>query len=204
MAKTEKEKSKLIQDPDNDDPFVNYVGHFWGVFETRPYMRARLEVIRALEMLGSELSLSKAVLDIRDCLRLCRGDNIGLRFLAPGIMLRIAGRDQECYDFIKWWITYPDSHYDWGNTDLPYLHIADADMLEPVFSQFLTAKWGPDISFYSAMTLLKIRLLFTVQDVAAFDFFLLGTHCMRSPVHHTSGNYRVLSTIRSFLFVESK
>ena len=31
-----------------------------------------------------------------------------------------------------------------------------------------------------------------------------GTHCRRSPVQRTSGNYRVLSTIRSFLFVESK
>ena len=106
MAKTEKEKFKLTQDPNNGDLFVDCVGHFWGVLETRPYMRARTEVIRALEMLGSELSLSKAVLDIRDCLRLCRGDNIGLRFLAPGIMLRIAGRDQECYDFIKWYNNY--------------------------------------------------------------------------------------------------
>ncbi len=85
----------------NGDPFVNSVGHFWGIHETRDYMRARFAVAQVLERMGSKTSLLAALDHLMDQLRLCRGDNLGVREFIPGIMLRI-GKDQECYDFIKW------------------------------------------------------------------------------------------------------
>ncbi len=85
----------------NGDPFETGVGHFWGLIETRDYMRARCAVIKALETIGTQQSLNEAVDHIFGCLTLCRGDNMGLRDLAPSMMLRI-GQDQACYDFIKW------------------------------------------------------------------------------------------------------
>ena len=99
-AKLEKEQRKLLADPvssdPNDmfyigDPFVHHVGEFWGILETRDYMR---------EMV-SHASLTAAAAQIFDCLRLCRSDNMGMRDLLPAILLRL-NRDQECYDFIKW------------------------------------------------------------------------------------------------------
>eukprot|EP01034_Spumella_vulgaris_P041734 gene41734-51718_t len=59
---------------------------------------------------------------------------MGMRDLVPGMMLRI-GQEQEAYDFIKWWLTYPDN-YDWGNMSLPYLNIKNADITESVFDKF--------------------------------------------------------------------
>lgn len=100
-AKKDKEEHKLHEHPEGDHFVDWYVGRFWGLHDTRPYMRARMEVIRLLELIGTKLSLSAAVVHIRNCLRLCRGDNLGLRYLAPALMLRI-GQDQESYDFIKW------------------------------------------------------------------------------------------------------
>lgn len=64
-------------------------------------------------------------------LRLCRGDNLGIRFLMPAMILVFRSYEgmQECFDFVKWWMTVdPDGHYDWGNSSLPYLNIHGADM----------------------------------------------------------------------------
>jgi hypothetical protein len=66
-----------------------------------------------------------------------------------------------------------DSHYDWGETSLPYLSIHNADMLEPVLTPF-TEKYGPSVHYFSAMVLLNYRLLRASQDVWTFDLFLMG------------------------------
>ncbi|KAJ4002675.1 hypothetical protein NW766_012801 [Fusarium irregulare] len=42
-----------------------------------------------------------------EMLRLCRGDNQGVRSYVPALYLRL-GRDQEAYDFIKWHATTYD------------------------------------------------------------------------------------------------
>jgi hypothetical protein len=49
---------------------------------------------------------------MQDMQRLRRSDNLGLRDMMPAIMLRL-DLDQECYDFVKWWVTCdPDGNYD--------------------------------------------------------------------------------------------
>ena len=49
-----------------------------------------------------------------ELLRLCHGDNMGVRFEVPFILLSL-NRDQDAYDFIKWWMTIDeDGIYDWG------------------------------------------------------------------------------------------
>jgi hypothetical protein len=55
----------------------------------------------------------------------------------------------------------PQQFYDWGNMDLPYCDIKDADVLEPVDS--LCGKCE-DLSMVFGATLLKIRLLFDATD----------------------------------------
>lgn len=110
LTKLEEAKRNLLQDPTVADPtdifyignpFEDRVGHFWGILETRPYMRARGQVLRVLEEIGTHASLTGAVAGTIHCLYLCRGDNMGLRDLVPQMLLRL-NRDQECYDFIKW------------------------------------------------------------------------------------------------------
>eukprot|EP01034_Spumella_vulgaris_P036104 gene36104-44526_t len=120
-------------------------------------MRARFGVVQVLERMGSDTSLHAAVAHMLDQLRLCRGDNMGLRDVIPGIMMRI-GQEQQCYDFIKWWLTGAGSDYDWGDMDLPYLSVKNADLFEPVLSQFHD-KYGPSVQYVAAMTLIKFRVL---------------------------------------------
>ncbi len=77
----------------------------FGEYETRPYMRVRFGVVEVLQRMGSQSSLLAAVNHMLDQLRLCPGDNMSLRDVIPGCMMRI-GQDQECYDFIKWCVQF--------------------------------------------------------------------------------------------------
>jgi hypothetical protein len=165
-AKLEAEEETLHAAPNDGfmnhgDPFVNGVGHFWAMLNTRDYMRARYALVEALLKVKT-LDAAEAALDhLLDMLRLCRGDNMGVRDLVPHLMLRL-GRNQECYDFIKWWATTADdAHYDWGDMDLPYLDIRDSDAFEPV--DYLCGKYRP-LSHTVAATLLKARQLLAVKS----------------------------------------
>lgn len=79
--------------------FEASVGHFWGIHETRPYMRSRYAVVEAYLAIDTYAAVEAARSHLADMLRLCRGDNMGVRDLVPAILLRL-GRDQECYDFV--------------------------------------------------------------------------------------------------------
>ena len=83
-------------------------GQFWGIIEARDEHRA----------------IQLAPDYDRNMLRLCLCDNMGFRDVAT---------PHECYDFIKWWSTtgiYSDC--DWGDMEIPYLDVKNADPFEPV------------------------------------------------------------------------
>jgi tetratricopeptide (TPR) repeat protein len=64
--------------------FQRDVGHFWGILETRPYMRARLGLAHSLWMAGRR---DEAVQHLQDMLRLNPGDNQGIRYTLAGFLL---------------------------------------------------------------------------------------------------------------------
>lgn len=144
--------------------FEEQVGLFWLCVETRGYMRARYRFVDALlvNFPDHQVAVQTALDHVMDMLRLCRSDNMGMRRLAPALMLRL-GRDQDAYDFIKWWATCdPDGTYDWGDMSLPHLDTKDADMLEE--PQWWTGK-VLDLSHASAVTLMKLRILMKLRDL---------------------------------------
>jgi tetratricopeptide (TPR) repeat protein len=59
------------------EPFEADVGHFWGILETRPYMRARAALAETLWTLDKR---EEAVEHQRELLRLNPNDNQGLRY----------------------------------------------------------------------------------------------------------------------------
>jgi tetratricopeptide (TPR) repeat protein len=69
--------------------FKDDVGHFWGVLETRPYMRARAGLAQSLRAAGRT---DEAIAHYRDMLRLNPGDNQGVRYDLAACLLD-AGRD---------------------------------------------------------------------------------------------------------------
>ncbi len=56
--------------------FKEEAGHFWGIIQTRPYMRARLGLAESLEKMGR---IDEAIEHYRDMLRLNPNDNQGVR-----------------------------------------------------------------------------------------------------------------------------
>ena len=58
--------------------FIEAVGDFWGLIETRPYMRARQGLAMALWQMGKH---QEAIGHARELLRLNPGDNQGIRYL---------------------------------------------------------------------------------------------------------------------------
>lgn len=74
-----------------DDVFERYAGEFWGVFETRPYMRARVGLSNALWGFGEREAAVE--LDLQT-LRLNPNDNQGARYVAACRLLAL-GRDSD-------------------------------------------------------------------------------------------------------------
>jgi hypothetical protein len=66
------------------EAFRRDAGHFWGLLETRPYMRARLGLAHALWTAGRR---DEAVRHLQDMLRLNPGDNQGVRYTLAGFLL---------------------------------------------------------------------------------------------------------------------
>lgn len=136
------------------------VGHFWGMLCTRDYMRARWAHIDALSQVRTYEAIEAAVNHCLDMHRLCRSDNMGIRYSTPHLLLRL-GKDQEAYDFLKWYalINMTDD-YDYGDMTLPFLDIKGADVFENVtgFMPRFSA-----LSHVVAVTLTKLRLLIDLR-----------------------------------------
>ena len=172
VKRMKKEEAKLRRGIDDwGNPFEEEVGNFWGIFETRDYMRSVYAVIERLNRFMTTDATTAALDHCMECLRLCRGDNMGIREIVPSFLIRLK-KDQECYDFLKWWSTV-DDNYDWGDMDLPYLDLKNENRYEPLLKSY-TSKYE-SINFYSAMILIKYRLLHTIwQNVNGYTAFLMG------------------------------
>jgi tetratricopeptide (TPR) repeat protein len=88
----------------SQEDFEEMVGYFWGILETRPYMRARLGLAQALWVLGEH---QQAADHMHELLRLNPGDNQGVRYLLATLLLQMG--DDTALD--KLLAQYPD---DWS------------------------------------------------------------------------------------------
>lgn len=66
--------------------FTDDLGHFWGLLETRPYMRARQGLAEVLWAMGERMA---AIAHYLDMLRLNPGDNQGIRYRLATWLLAI-------------------------------------------------------------------------------------------------------------------
>ncbi|KAL1883298.1 hypothetical protein Daus18300_000356 [Diaporthe australafricana] len=141
--------------------FEEQAGHFWDIPETHDYMKARYAVMD--EMLGhfKNADAVQAALDhLTDMLRLGRRDDLGFRNIVPALYLRL-GRDQECYDFLKWWATTGERRdYDWADMTEPYLDVKGADVFE--------SPRGPrklQLGHAASVMLIKVRILLDLEHM---------------------------------------
>ena len=73
-----------------EEAFVEDVGHFWGLIETRPYMRARAGLASCLWHTGK---CKEAIGHYQELLRLNPGDNQGVRYLLATCYLELNDDD---------------------------------------------------------------------------------------------------------------
>ncbi|MCX6637887.1 MAG: tetratricopeptide repeat protein [Acidobacteria bacterium] len=78
-------------------------GHFWGVLEARPYMRARMDLTEALLKTGET---AEAVRDLEALLELNEGDNQGVRYVLLPLYLEAGNLDAAR----KLLAAYPDDY----------------------------------------------------------------------------------------------
>ncbi|KAF8319698.1 hypothetical protein DL93DRAFT_2153207 [Clavulina sp. PMI_390] len=91
--------------PDAFDDDGESVGHYWGLIETRPYIR----VLTALrETCAMQNKWAEAVKWAVECLRLCPNDNLGVREYLP-LYLIYQKRYLEALSFIMNWIDDEES-----------------------------------------------------------------------------------------------
>jgi len=79
------------------ETFEEDAGHFWGVHETRPFMRALLGLAQVQQGLGQA---EEAVANYRELLRLNPGDNQGVRYLLLPLLIE-QGDDDAASDLLE-------------------------------------------------------------------------------------------------------
>ena len=77
--------------------FDEDTGHFWGILETRPYMRARFGLGQCLWSLGER---RQAIEHYTDMLRLNPGDNQGIRYILANCLLE-EGLDEDLGELLE-------------------------------------------------------------------------------------------------------
>ncbi|CAG8183176.1 unnamed protein product [Penicillium salamii] len=83
------------------------------------------------------------------------------REIIPAVMIRL-DKDQECYDFLKWWATHGNVYGEQSYHDSePFLNIKDANPLEPVEPFLRNMEELPHIV---CLTLIKIRLYIIMMN----------------------------------------
>ena len=154
-------------------------GKFWGFQGTRPYMSARYVLVEALLMVNTTAAVEAALDHSLDMVRLNRMDNQGMRQLIPTLLLRL-GRDQQCYNVLKWHTTTLKEGATWSGIATPELDLRDEDAFYPV-GDFIAAMMP--LPHLVILTLLKLRIM---VDLKGFHL-RCSTPGPHAPQHIISG-----------------
>ncbi|KAK3377472.1 hypothetical protein B0H63DRAFT_546895 [Podospora didyma] len=182
--KLEHEESALRNNPGAGewcmpaDVFTTRVGRFWSIDGTRAYMKARFAAANALLLVHTIPAVEMALAHFTDMLRLNRNDDLGVADIVPVLLLRL-DREQECYDFLKWWAVTSaetDPEHDYADVNLPYLDIHGADALEREEGIF-QRRGRTSLSHLATLTLLKLHFFLELKG----KFTGHGTTKGRSP-----------------------
>lgn len=101
--------------------FRDDVGHFWGLLETRPYMRARQGLAQTLWEIGQR---DEAVAHYHDMLRLNPNDNQGIRYLLLDCLLFV-GRDGDAAKLIETYDEDGTAAWNWSRALLAFRRTGD-------------------------------------------------------------------------------
>lgn len=138
--------------------------HFWEWRDIRCYIQAKRHLINTLCEILTEPALRNALHHALDILRLNPCDNMDTKLIIPDIMIRL-GMDSEAQEFIRRSRTVsPTCQYAWAHLDLVLPEPrAEKEEEGPVLIEWLDE--CVPLPFKVALVLLKLRLLFCLQDL---------------------------------------
>ena len=204
-ANIERNELNLKTNPDiinvHGDIFTEHVGNFWRLEVARDYMQSRWNyVLQVAVPYYGQYGYYLAINELQDCLRLSRAPNHGLRNMLM-LYLVAADRDQESYDFIKWYETVPavDKNYNWVNLELPYLNVRFYDIFEPTLPCVKTNVPGESTFSKTCLLLIKIRILHQLHIRNAFVSFMSASISPLSPVYRLRGQSSIFNMIYEYL-----
>ena len=159
QIKLSKQES-LLREPSLDstsplNPFDARRGSFWSFRSTRRYMCDRFNLAHNLLTMRSKKSVQEALYHLRDMIRLSQIDEMGLREIVPGVMLRL-DFDQDAYDFVRSWAAW-DPH---GQQERQKVH--DANVFVNVKTYIDSIK---SLGHLFALLILQLKLLVDIRHI---------------------------------------
>lgn len=157
--------------------FENHAGFFWDILETRPYMIARLNFTDELLAIHTFDAVALVVSEYTDMLRLCPRDDLGISHRLPAQLLRL-GRDQECYDFLKFWANEEDNLYDLNGEDSLTLRqrYDNSDVLDDPTAALKLCSSEFEMHRFVPAFFLKASLWLNMRELAHASTILGKTH----------------------------
>ncbi|HCG77115.1 MAG: hypothetical protein COZ37_06735 [bacterium (Candidatus Ratteibacteria) CG_4_10_14_3_um_filter_41_18] len=119
-------------------------GHFWGVTETRPYMRARAGLAQCLYEMGE---YDEAIAQYREMLELNPNDNQGIRYVLACYLAEL-GRYNELEEHLNSKEYKDDCAPDWLYTKALLSFVRDGDSAQSRAKFKAAAKWNPYVPEY--------------------------------------------------------
>jgi hypothetical protein len=148
--------------------FETNPGDFWGIFETRNYMRERSSLVDATmefmneQMRDNSLMLAAAEGHASELLRLSQSDNLGVRYYYPFLLLRM-NQDDRAYAFCRRWLL---EDYN-SESDRPREYPCEPDCrLNDIFAEVESredAIKDADLAFLVAMLVIKARIVAVLE-----------------------------------------
>lgn len=135
--------------------------------KTHPYLSTRLQLVKALVKVQNKEAIEAGLHHARAIQDLSHYDKIAVGKWIPALMLETA-RDQECYDFVKWWhFAEQDCHND-AHPPTPFLTFKNHDVFEKVvFKQLSRTTIIPHATHMAALALIKTRVLVDLRKIKA-------------------------------------
>lgn len=166
----------FMPDAPPENLFETSVGRFWGIFETRDYMRARMELADAIYDIAYQVETvelwEKVRFHYQEMLRLSSSDNMGVRFNFPFILLYL-NLDDDAYSFCRYWLNWSDNDYE--AREERHENSSHFEWLYPkeegcryldIFEQcpHATHREYMDLHFLVAICIIKMRLVASYDD----------------------------------------
>ena len=169
-TKMEKEAESLrhcFWDNQYQNLFETQYGDFWVIRETRDFCHAKYRLAGALFEMAEKKKLKhiydSAIEQYLSLLRLNFSDHMSIRDQLPFIFLKANG-DQDCYDFVKWWIFNADSDEISRSKDGDWLYLRGENTLENHDVFFYMER--PNLTFQVAFLCMKLRIIAKCESCA--------------------------------------